>query len=122
VQTMTSATAEERRLLANIAQHGEPVELKPEAKPTAEEAPVTVFADAVAAFMRTTAITELKPSSRIGYAEVFRTRLLPALGQMPIKAGITGFRSTTSGASSSRSCSGREDRRPPCSSSPATCT
>ena len=36
----------------------------------------------VAAFQRTTAITELKPSSRLGYDEIFRTRLLPAFGQM----------------------------------------
>ena len=83
VQTMAAARAEERRVLANIAQHGDAYEPKPEiseeeVKP-AEPASVR-FKEAVEVFQRTTAITKLKPSSKVGYDEVFRTRLIPAFG------------------------------------------
>jgi integrase len=87
VQTMAAARAEERRILATLAQHGEAFEPKP--APSTEEskpAPPTRlrFAEAVELFQRTVAITNLKPSSRVGYDEVFRTRLLPRLGDLPI--------------------------------------
>jgi integrase len=85
VQTMAAARAEERRILANIAQHGEAFEPKTEKEETKPEPPTSIsFADAVEMFQRTTAITKLKPSSRVGYGEVFRTRLIPQLGDMPI--------------------------------------
>lgn len=87
VQTIAAATAEERRLLANLAKYGDVYEPKPET-PTVETKPAqpaTIsFADAVELFQRTTAITTLKPSSRVGYDEVFRTRLVPALGDVAI--------------------------------------
>src|SRR5262245_9160038 len=85
VQTMAAATAEERRILASIAQHGEPFEPTPEAPAapaTPTDAPSPLFRDEIAAFQRTTAITKLKPSSRVGYDEIFRTRLLPQLGNL----------------------------------------
>ncbi len=84
VQTVAGATAEERRILANIAQHGEPFAPKPAATAAAPEAKPVLFRDEIATFQITTAITKLKPSSRIGYDEVFRTRLIPDLGEMPI--------------------------------------
>src|ERR1700761_3255845 len=86
VQTMAAATAEERRILTNLAQYGEPHEPKPEAMVVAhkDEPAVPSFSEAVELFRRTTAITDLKPSSRAGYDEVFRTRLNPRLGDMPI--------------------------------------
>jgi integrase len=87
VQTMAAARAEERRILATLGQHGDAFDPKPE--PSTEEsklAPPTRlrFAEAVEVFQRTVAITKLKPSSRVGYDEVFRTRLLPRLGDLPI--------------------------------------
>jgi integrase len=96
VQTMAAARAEQRRVLANIAQYGDayaPVEGEvvqtTGAEPYQEqgktpEPTTTRFTEAVEAFQRTTAITKLKPSSRLGYDEVFRTRLIPALGDLPI--------------------------------------
>lgn len=85
VQTMAAATAEERRILANITQHGEPFEPKPKA-PEQDPTPTAsvTFRDAVEVFQRTTAITRLKPSTRIGYDEIFATRLLPRFGDQPI--------------------------------------
>src|SRR5690349_13681 len=82
VQTMVAATAEERRILANIAQCGEPFEPKPEVVTTPTEAAPILFRDEVASFQKTTAITKLKPSSRIGYEEIFQTRLIPQLGDL----------------------------------------
>jgi integrase len=83
---MAAATTEERRILANIAQHGEPHEPKLEtaAGSNKDEQAVLSFGEAVDLFQRTTAITKLKPSSRMGYDEVFRTRLNPRLGDVPI--------------------------------------
>jgi integrase len=84
VQTVAAATAEERRILGNISQYGEPFEPKPASTAVPVDATSILFRDEVDTFMKGTAIVKLKPSSRIGYDEVFRTRLIPAFGDVPI--------------------------------------
>ena len=93
VQTMAAARAEERRILANIAQHGEAFEPKPEV-PKEETKPAAAtsslrFKDAVQFFRAGKAITNLKPSTRKGYEEILDTRLLPRFGERPL--GSLGF-------------------------------
>ena len=72
VQTMAAATAEERRLFANIAQFGDVSE--PQATDTEiceHGEPTCTFGEAVDAFKAGKAITKLKPSTRVGYEEIF---------------------------------------------------
>lgn len=82
VQTMAAARSEERRLLGLVALYGEPFEPGP-ASPKEEEAVIS-FETAVDLFRKGKAVTKLKPSTRIGYEEVLRTRLLKTFGKEPI--------------------------------------
>ncbi|MDC3958567.1 site-specific integrase [Polyangium jinanense] len=107
VQTMAAARAEERRLLSLIAQYGEPIEpaetpeapaakAPPAPKPANVPTPSPVavvepnsppektFADVVAEYQSTFMITDLKPTSRRGYASVLECTLLPRFGEDPI--------------------------------------
>jgi hypothetical protein len=89
VQTMAAARAEERRILANIAQYGDAYEPKPEApKDESKPAPSTSirFTEAVDSFRKGKAITNLKPSTRKGHEEILETRLLPRFGKRPISS------------------------------------
>ncbi|MDC0740976.1 tyrosine-type recombinase/integrase [Polyangium mundeleinium] len=106
VQTMAAARAEERRLLSLIAQYGEPFEpaetlavvvapkagAKPANGPKPPMAGVVeqsspsekTFADVVAEYKASFMITDLKPTSRRGYASVLESTLLPRFGEDPI--------------------------------------
>jgi len=93
VQTMAAARAEERRILAIIAQHGEPREPKAsDAQPQengsapADAKQRVTFAEAVSLFRSGKAITELKPSTRHGYEEILSNRLLPRFGDCSLDA------------------------------------
>ncbi|WP_437785346.1 tyrosine-type recombinase/integrase [Sorangium sp. So ce1097] len=94
VQTMAAARAEERRILANIAQYGEAHEPKPELpeEPEPEKLAAT-FGQAVELFRSGKAVTKLKPSTRAGYEEILTTRLLPRFVDRPLD-GI-GFEEVT---------------------------
>lgn len=73
VQTQAAATAEERRILACISAHGEPVEPTPGATQTA--APSITFGEAITLFRQGKAVVRLKASSRHGYEEIIASRL-----------------------------------------------
>lgn len=83
VQTMAAARAEERRILANIVQFGEPFVPKPEVLAAEEKVPIAVptFNEMVETFLATKAVTALKPTTRIVYEEILETWLLPAFGK-----------------------------------------
>ena len=85
VQTMAAATAEERRLLANIAQHGEPYEPKPEPHEE-EQTPSITFGSVVKEYRATYMVTDLKVTTRKGYGVVLDTVLLPKFRDRPISA------------------------------------
>src|SRR5688500_2775277 len=78
VQTMAATRAEERRILANVAQFGEPFEPKPE--PLEAKETTVSFQDVVEIFRKGKAITKLKPTTRNGYEEILTTRLIPRFG------------------------------------------
>ncbi len=77
VQTMAAATAEERRLLANIAQYGDVHEPKPEAPAEATPTTSTTFGEVVKLYKTTYMITDLKVTTRRGYGLVLDGELLP---------------------------------------------
>ncbi|MDI1450145.1 site-specific integrase [Polyangium sp. 6x1] len=85
VQTVAAARAEERRLLAHLAQFGElpteQAEPKEASTPAEAETPEReqrfTFGDAVTLFREGKALTKLKPSTRQGYEEILTKRLLP---------------------------------------------
>ncbi len=81
VQTRAGRDAEERRLRENIAKHGSPFE--PKAEPAS--APRT-FGEAAESFMKGSAISELKHTTRAGYREIIDTRLIPRFGALPLDA------------------------------------
>ncbi|WP_437769040.1 site-specific integrase [Sorangium sp. So ce764] len=84
VQTMAAAAAEERRLIGNIAQHGDVHEPKP-AAPKEEPEPVsTAFGEVVARYRASFMVTDLKVTSRRGYASVLTSLLLPKFKDRPI--------------------------------------
>lgn len=81
VQTMAAARTEERRLLSNIGQFGEPFEPIPQVELVALKEEMSIsFKDVVDLFRKGKAITDLKPSTRIGYEEILTTRLIPKFG------------------------------------------
>jgi integrase len=77
VQTVQAATAEERRLLANIAQYGDVYEPRPD--PAVIDAPATIptFRDVVDSYRTTYMVTDLKVTTRRGYGLVLDGVLLP---------------------------------------------
>ncbi|XXT23826.1 hypothetical protein WME94_20010 [Sorangium sp. So ce429] len=86
---MTAARAEERRILAKLAQYGEAHEPKPEFPEEPEpEKPAATFGQAVEIFRSGKAVTKLRPSTRAGYEEILTTRLLPRFVDRPLD-GIT---------------------------------
>jgi integrase len=86
VQTMPAATAEERRLLANIARYGDVHEPKPE--PADGAVPATAatmtFGEVVAKYRSTYMVTDLKVTTRRGYTQVLDGVLLPRFKDRPI--------------------------------------
>lgn len=86
VQTRAAATAEERRLLACMEKHGEPIAPGPKVDAAPPSAGVT-FGEAVKVFLAGKAVTSLKPTTRIGYTEILETRLLPRFTGRPL-AGL----------------------------------
>lgn len=106
VQTMAAATAEERRLLANLATHGDvqaPGVTKDEIKKSEPTTPKKTsetktesftFDDAVKFFREGKAKTKLKPSTRKTYEEILSTQFLPVLKDRPI--GAIGFADASS--------------------------
>lgn len=115
IQSMAAARAEERKLLALIAQYGEPTESadssgaepkaeiatidSPAALPatpiSSQPAPLPVaatvqqistktFADVVAEYRATFMLTDLKVTTRRGYASILEHTLLPRFGHLPI--------------------------------------
>ena len=84
VQTMAAARAEERRMLANVALHGDVFEPKPDPPKVEEKAPTLTFKDMVDLFLKGKAITSLKPTTRITYQELLDTRLVPRFGDRPL--------------------------------------
>ena len=81
VQTSAAATAEERRLIANIAQYGDVFEPKPEAPiPEAQaeaQATGSTFGEVVEKYTATYMVTDLKVTTRRGYTAVLDSVLLP---------------------------------------------
>src|SRR4051794_28816196 len=84
VQTMAAATAEERRLLANIAQYGDVHEPKPEAPAEEAATTVTTFGEVVAQYRATYMVTDLKVTTRRGYGIVLDGVLLPRFHAKPV--------------------------------------
>ncbi|MDI3292012.1 site-specific integrase [Polyangium sp. 15x6] len=107
IQTMVAARAEERRIVALIAQYGEPVELEAPVSEAKEEAPSPAappnsppspdpsppspppvptrsFSDVVAEYRATFMLTDLKVSTRRGYRSVLDAILLPRFGALPL--------------------------------------
>ncbi len=82
VQTMAAATAEERRLLANIAQYGDVHEPKPAAAP--EATPSATFGEVVQKYRATYMLTDLKVTTRRSYGLALDARLLPRFKDTPI--------------------------------------
>lgn len=88
VQTSTSAHAEERRLLVELAERGfiaTPEELR--AANRASEPPATSrpsFRDAVKTFRRTKAVSRLKRTTRVIYDVWLDVELLPRFGDRPL--------------------------------------
>jgi integrase len=83
VQTIAAATAEERRLLANIAQHGEPYDPKPE-PPEDDQIRSITFGSVVEQYRTTYMVTDLKVTTRKGYGAVLDSVLLPRFRDRPI--------------------------------------
>lgn len=86
VQTAASARAEERRLLAHLAQHGDLDALVAETATETEPEQHITFGAAVELFRQGKAITKLKPSTRTGYEEILTKRLLPKLEHRSLDA------------------------------------
>ena len=86
VQTVPAATAEERRLLANLAQYGDVYEPKPEAQDEAlEAAPTSItFGEVVEKYRATYMVTDLKVTTRWGYNLVLDREMLPRFRDKPI--------------------------------------
>ena len=86
VQTLPAATAEERRLLANIAQYGDVYEPKPEAQPEAPDVASTMitFGNVVEKYRATYMVTDLKVTTRHGYSLVLDRELVPRFRDKPI--------------------------------------
>lgn len=81
VPMMAAARAEERRLLLNIAQYGEPYPL---VGGRAGAAPGRLFTDVIEEFRSTFMVTDLKVSTRRGYGAVLDAELLPRFGEHAI--------------------------------------
>lgn len=77
VQTMPAATAEERRLLANVAQYGDVYEPQPDAPEVAVPSAVITFEEVVQEYRTTYMITDLKVTTRRSYTYVLDNELLP---------------------------------------------
>ena len=87
VQILTAARAEDRRLLALIAQHGEPYEPSaPGAGPEQAEVTTKTFREVVDEYRATFMVTDLKVTTRRGYDKVLDTVLLPRFGDLPVPA------------------------------------
>jgi integrase len=84
VQTMAAATAEERRLLANIAKYGDAHEPKLEVPEVAAPKAITTFGEVVEKYTATYMITELRVTTRRGYGLVLDGQLLPRFKDKPI--------------------------------------
>jgi integrase len=84
VQTMAAATAEERRLLTNIAQYGDVHEPTPEAPAEETPTPSTTFGEVVEKYRTTYMVTDLKVTTRRGYHGVLDSVLLPRFKGKPI--------------------------------------
>ena len=84
VQTTAAATAEERRLLANIAQYGDVHEPKPEPPAEANATPSITFGEVVTKYRTTYMETDLKITTRKGYNQVLDAVLLPKFKNKPI--------------------------------------
>jgi len=84
VQTMAAATAEERRLLANIAQYGDVHEPKPEARKEEPKQASTTFGEVVTKYRTTYMVTDLKATTRRGYGQVLDGVLLPRFKDKPV--------------------------------------
>ncbi len=88
--TKTAAREEERRIRDRIARTGSPFEEK--AEPPADEAPsepapsVPTFGQVVEEYRGSFMLTDLKVTTRRGYASVLETVLLPRLADLPITA------------------------------------
>lgn len=82
VQTLTSARAEERRLLAYLSERGElPDSHDPES--ARMDTATTTFGDAVREYKKSTLLTK-KPSTRAGYLEILGSDLLTAIRDVPL--------------------------------------
>jgi hypothetical protein len=77
VQTIAAATAEERRLLANIGQYGDVYAHEPEVHEEAAPATSTCFGDVIEKYRTTYMVTDLKVTTRRGYGQVIESVLLP---------------------------------------------
>jgi integrase len=87
VQTLTAARAEDRRLLALLAQHGEPYEpAAPGAGPGHDEVPAKTFREVVDEYRATFMVTDLKVTTRRGYNNVINTVLLPRFADLAAPA------------------------------------
>ncbi|MDI3291002.1 hypothetical protein [Polyangium sp. 15x6] len=87
VQTMTAARAEERRLMTQVAEFGEPFEPAGEVEGAAEEASGAAgmtFAEVVAEYRATYMVTDLKVTTRRGYVSVLEGTLLPRFGELRV--------------------------------------
>jgi hypothetical protein len=82
VQTMAAARAEERRLIVQLAEHGELPSLSFEKSPI-EEVPAISFAEAIDRYKATVLLTK-KPSTRIGYREILGSWFLAPLSDLKL--------------------------------------
>ncbi len=82
--TKTAAREEEKRILDRIARTGSPYEppAAPEAPPDAP--PVPTFGDVVDRYRASFMLTDLKVTTRRGYASILDTVLLPHFKHLPI--------------------------------------
>lgn len=78
VQTMSAARAEDRRRELLLATTGRPFERDDNASEVAVTVPV--FEDLAREYLKTFAVTQLKPSTRFGYRAVIEQELIPMLG------------------------------------------
>jgi integrase len=84
VQTMASARAEERRLLATLAHLGE-IPCTDPSRRREPSASCLTFAEASQHARETKFVTSLKPSTRRGYNVLLDTVLLPRFGEAPLE-------------------------------------
>jgi integrase len=84
VQTRGAAIAEERRLLANVAQYGQVFEPGKEGLDTAPAEDGLSFGDVVKKYRATYMETDLKITTRRGYESILSSVLLPRLKDVPI--------------------------------------